>query len=256
MVTASINNAGVTRRGTFGRSSEYIYVVQVGAERSAGARRWLRLEPSADQEQVDDLLEPCDTKRRERSPGQPTESLLSDLRPQDARQCFIPSVSPTWETTMRASKVRMAACPSGRSATPASTAHGRSRHPSRNLITEHVVRLAVARRPNHDLLFEIRRAEETRRGFSKWSAIEPMAPWIVDDSTAPSFVPTDVAHRRLHDAGTAEVDCCNGYFWPYVPFPKSLCAVEDTIRFFVRTRSTLSSSTSSPVPADRPQSVD
>lgn len=35
MVTSSINNAGVSRQGTFGRAAEYIYIVQFGANKAA-----------------------------------------------------------------------------------------------------------------------------------------------------------------------------------------------------------------------------
>lgn len=239
MVTASINNAGVTRRGTFGRSSEYIYVVQVGASEV----RALPLAPD---------WNPVQTKNKSTIYWNRAIRNGENGRRVNRPNLFYPiyvrkthdgavfhSVGEPYLGDDHASVEGPDGCVSVWPIRD-SGEHGTWQVEAslmRSLITEHVVRLGEWR-DDRTTIYYLKSGERKKlaEGIFETVGYRADGSVIVDDSDyAPSFVPTDVWRIGSHDAGNSGSRLLQRILpGRTFPFPKSLYAVEDTIRFFVK----------------------
>ena len=238
MVTSSINNAGVTRTGTFGRAAEYVYVVQVGASEVVPLP-------------LGDEWNPVRTKNKAtirwnlllRS-GTQTERAVSQIR-------FYPLfVTDTPDGPVLHSvgepylgdDLAEVPCPEGTVAV----------WPIRSDGSEGVWQIA------RETLLDLHgdgfvqlgrwRGEDTTPYYLKSGEVKKVRDGtfpvvgrradgsvIVDASEYESrFVPTDVWRITSHDAGNSGSRLIDRFVpGRKFPFPKSLYAVEDAIRFFV-----------------------
>lgn len=238
MVTSSINGAGSTRTGTFNRSAEYIYFVQMG--KSAP----LPIVLSED-------WNPVGTKNKSdirwnllmRSGTQPFRSTHPNLfypvfvRKTTAGPVFHsvgePFYGDGWET-QKAPKGAFAVWPIRKDGR-----EGRwqiSTKALRGLIANGHARLGEWRE-NTTTVYYLKAGEKKKvvDGIFAVTGHRADGSVITDGSDyEPRFVPTDIWRITSHDAGNSGSRLLDAFIpGRKFPFPKSLYAVEDALRFFV-----------------------
>lgn len=238
MVTSSINNAGVSRRGTFGRAAEYIYIVQYGANKAAALPLSDEWNPVGRRSKYDLLWNPLirtgTNVLRSDSPNQfyPVFITIADNEP-----CFH-SVG----DTCRSNDWKQLEAPDGCQAVWPIRQNGQegnwqvSAESLRELIAEGSARLGRWR-GSDTTIYYLKRGERRKvaQGEFKVTGRRPDGSVITDSSDyAATFVPTDVWRIGSHDAGHHGSSILRALLVDRrFPFPKSLYAVEDALRFFV-----------------------
>ena len=238
MVTSSINNAGVTRTGTFGRAAEYVYVVQVGASEVVPLP-------------LGDEWNPVRTNNKAtirwnlllRS-GTQTERAVSQIRFYPLFVADTPDgpVLHSVGEPYLGDDLTEVPCPDGTVAVWPIRSDGSegvwqiARETLLDLHSEGFVQLGRWRgedtTPYYLKSGEVRKV---RDGTFPVVGRRADGSVIVDASEYESrFVPTDVWRITSHDAGNSGSRLIDRFVpGRKFPFPKSLYAVEDTLRFFV-----------------------
>ncbi|MEI6279091.1 MAG: DNA methyltransferase [Verrucomicrobiae bacterium] len=238
MVTSSINNAGVSRRGTFGRAAEYIFVVQCGASEAVPLPLGDEWNPVGRRSKYNLLWNPLirtgTNVLRSDSPNQfyPVFISIADDGP-----CFH-SVGEAY----RGDDWRKLDAPDGCHAVWPIRRNGQegnwqvSAESFRELIAEGSARLGRWR-DSDTTIYYLKRGERQKvaRGEFKVMGRRSDGSVITDDSDySATFVPTDVWRIGSHDAGHHGSSIIRALLLDRrFPFPKSLYAVEDALRFFV-----------------------
>jgi len=238
MVTSSINNAGVSRRGTFGRAAEYIYIVQCGENRAVALPLGEEWNPVGRKSKYNLLWNPLirtgTNVLRTDSPNQfyPVFIHVSDDKPR------FHSVG----DTCRGNDWKQLDVPDGCHAVWPIRQNGQegnwqvSAETLRELIAEGSARLGRWR-GSDTTIYYLKRGERRKvaLGEFKVTGRRPDGSVITDDSDySATFVPTDVWRIGSHDAGHHGSSILRALLVDRrFPFPKSLYAVEDAIRFFV-----------------------
>ncbi len=243
MVTSSISAAGVTRRGRFGRSSEYIFFVQLG--RSAVSPL-----PLAEE------WNPVGTKNKTKirwnlllRSGTNTARAVSEIRfypvfvADTPEGPFIDSVGEPFQ----GDDIASVQAPVGTSAVWPIRKDGTegvwqvSRETLSSLMTEGFVKLGEWRGPKTTIYYLKRgEANKVRNGTMPVVGHAADGSVITDASGyTPSFVPTDLWRIPAHDAGNSGSRLLASVLpGRKFPFPKSLYAIEDALRFFVAKKRT------------------
>ncbi len=238
MVTSSINNAGVSRRGTFGRAAEYIYVVQFGASDAAALPLGNEWNPVGRKSKYNLLWNPLirtgTNVRRADSPNQfyPVFIYIADDGP-----CFH-SVGEAY----RGDDWKQLDAPNGCHAVWPIRKNGQegnwqvSADSLRELIAEGSARLGRWR-DRDTTIYYLKRGERRKVALGEFKVTGHRSDGsvITDGSDySATFVPTDVWRIGSHDAGHHGSSILRALLVDRrFPFPKSLYAVEDTLRFFV-----------------------
>jgi adenine-specific DNA-methyltransferase len=237
MVTSSINNAGVSRRGTFGRAAEYIYVLQFGASEVMAQPLSEEWNPVGRKSKHDILWNPLirtgtDVLRSDSpnlfypifikatadgpvfdSVGDPFfEKDFSTLKPP-------PGCSAVWPIRKNGDEGRWQVSAAG----------------LRKLISEGFARLGRWR-GNNTTVYYLKQGEKQKvtRGTFKVSGTRSDGSVITEvGAYSATFIPTDVWRITSHDAGHHGSNVVTALLHRKFPFPKSLFAVEDALRFFV-----------------------
>lgn len=239
MVTSSISAGGVSRAGTFARSSEYIYFVQFGSSKPSP------LPLSAEWNAVN-------TKNKEdiywsRLLRAGTAALRSD-RPNQFYPIYLRLVdgSPVFDSVGEA---LIDADPDDRD-TPAGCVavwpirkdgeHGRwqtSPEGMRELISAGCARIGNWKGASTTIYY-LKRGERAKVENGVYPVTGRRADGsVITDSTEyeSTFVPTDIWRLTSHDAGNSGSRLLARLIpGRKFPFPKSLYAVEDALRFFVK----------------------
>ncbi len=237
MVTSSINNAGVSRRGTFGRAAEYIFVLQFGASEVRAL-------------QLSDEWNPVGRKSKHDILWNPLIRTGTDVLRADSPNLFYPiyiketngdavfdSVGDPFFGADLSSVPQKRGCyavwPIRRNGD-----EGRwqvSAEVLRGLIQQGFARLGKWRRDNTTIYY-LKRGERQKLqdGSFKVSGTRADGSVITDiGSYMATFIPTDVWRITSHDAGHHGSNVVTSLIQRKFPFPKSLYAVEDALRFFV-----------------------
>lgn len=238
MVTSSINAAGVTRKGTFGRSSEYLYFVQLGeskptplplgnewndvATKNKTKIRWnLLMRSGTSARRIDSPNQFYPVFIRNTADGPIFESVGDSLiegppeRFEDEHRAVI------WPIRQDGSEGRWQISPAG----------------LREAIALGYAKLG-AWRGCETTVYYLKRGEKNKveTGIYPVTGRAHDGSVIVDtDGYRMSFIPTDIWRIPSHDAGNSGsrlvAQLLPGQSFP---FPKSLYAVEDALRFFVK----------------------
>jgi adenine-specific DNA-methyltransferase len=238
MVTSSINNAGVTRTGTFGRAAEYVYVVQLGASEVVPLP-------------LGDEWNPVRTKNKAtirwnlllRS-GTQTERAVSQIRFYPLFVADTPDgpVLHSVGEPFLGDDLTEVPCPEGTVAVWPIRSDGSegvwqvARETLLDLHREGFVQLGRWRGEDTTPYYlKSGEVKKVRDGTFPVVGRRADGSVIVDASDYESrFVPTDVWRITSHDAGNSGSRLIDRFVpGRKFPFPKSLYAVEDAIRFFV-----------------------
>ena len=238
MVTSSINNAGVSRRGTFGRAAEYIYVVQFGASDASALPLGEEWNPVGRKSKYSLLWNPLirtgTNVRRTDSPNQfyPVFICISDDGPrfhsigeayfgEDWKQLGAPKgCHVVWPIRKNGQEGNWQV----------------SAKSLRELIAEGSARLGRWRE-SETTIYYLKRGERRKVALGEFKVTGKRSDGsIITDHTdySATFVPTDVWRIGSHDAGHHGSSVLRALLVDRrFPFPKSLYAVEDALRFFV-----------------------
>jgi adenine-specific DNA-methyltransferase len=239
MVTSSINNAGVSRRGTFGRAAEYIFVVQFGVNAVAALPLGEEWNPVGRKSKYDLLWNPLirtgTNVRRADSPNQfyPVFIYLADdgLRFHSVGNTY---TGHDWKE-LNAPRNCFAVWPIRQNGQEGNWQV--SAESLRELIKEGSARLGRWRE-NQTTIYYLKRGERRKvaQGEFKITGHRPDGSVITDGSDySATFAPTDVWRISSHDAGHHGSSIIRAMLVERrFPFPKSLYAVEDALRFFVK----------------------
>lgn len=239
MVTSSINAAGVTRKGTFGRSSEYIYFVQIGDSKP---------HPLPLSGEWNDVK----TKNKTNIRWNMLIRSGTNARRSDSKNQFYPVFirktvdGPVFDSVGEpyyGDDYNTVTPPPGTSAVWPIRRDGTEGNWQISRVNlENAIEKGYAKigrwRESETTLYYLKKGEQTKveNGTFPISGRGVDGSVIVDtDGYQMSFVPTDMWRISSHDAGNSGSRLVarllpNQSF----PFPKSLYAVEDTIRFFVK----------------------
>lgn len=241
MVTASINAAGSTRSGTFNRSAEYIYFVQVGSSapmplvldgewnpvgtKNKSDIRWNLLMRSGTQPfrtTHPNLFYPVFIRNTDEGPvfhsvGEPHYGLgWEEVPAPDGCVAVWPIRKDGQEGRWQISPVAL-----------------------RALIQEGSARLGLWK-GDRTTPYYLKSGERNKISEGLFPVVGHRADGsIVTDSSGYSarFVPTDIWRLTSHDAGNSGSRLISALMPDRkFPFPKALYAVEDTIRFFVKSK--------------------
>lgn len=238
MVSSSISAAGVTRRRRFGRSSEYIFFVQLGDS---------AVSPVA----LPEDWNPVRTKNKAKirwnlllRSGTNTARDVSQIRfyPIFVKNSSDGPVIHSVGSPFVGEDIHSVICPDGTSAVWPIRKDGSegvwqvSRETLCGLMAEGFVKLGKWR-GGETTVYYLKRGEANKVRNGTIPVIDHAADGsIVTDSTGyqPSFVPTDLWRISTHDAGNNGSRLLSALLpGRKFPFPKSLYAVEDALRFFV-----------------------
>lgn len=239
MVTSSINNAGVSRKGTFGRAAEYIFIVQFGTNEVQPLALGDEWNPVGRKSKHDLLWNPLirtgtDTLRTD-SPNQfypvyvastPEGPVFHSVG--DAYFGNSPTELPVPEGCCAVWPIRR------------DGQEGRwqvSAQNLRDLIAEGSARLGRWR-GSDTTVYYLKRGERKKvaDGVFTVTGKRPDGSVVTDASQyTATFTPTDVWRITAHDAGHHGSSIIRALLaGRKFPFPKSLYAVEDVLRFFVK----------------------
>lgn len=239
MVTSSINNAGVTRTGTFGRAAEYIFVVQFGESEVSPL-----VLPSEE-------WNPVHTKNKSKirwnlllRSGTNTARSVSKIRfyPLFVRDTPAGPVLHSVGEPHTGTDYRSVPSPDGTVAVWPIRQDGSegvwqiSRETLLALADEGFVQLGKWRGEQTTVYYlKAGEAAKVRDGVVEVTGRRSDGSVITDSSAyTPAFVPTDVWRITAHDAGNSGSRLLSSMLpGRRFPFPKSLYAVEDVLRFFV-----------------------
>jgi adenine-specific DNA-methyltransferase len=237
IVTSSINNAGVSRKGTFGRAAEFIYVLQFGSSKvhaQALSEEW---NPVGRKSKHDILWNPLirtgtDVLRSD----SPNQFYPIFVRCKDGEPVFDSVGEPFYGNDLSTVVV-----PDGCSAVwpiRRNREEGRWQVGAvglRLLIEDGFARLGKWRGKDTTVYY-LKKGEKQKiqDGSFKVTGRRPDGSVITDvgDYSA-TFIPTDVWRITSHDAGHHGSNMVTSLIGRKFPFPKSLYAVEDVLRFFV-----------------------
>ena len=238
MVTSSINAAGATRRGTFARSAEYIYFVQFGTSRPSA----LVLGPEWNAVQTKNKTDLYWSRL--------IRSGADSLRSDSPNQFYPVFISETPEGTVFSGvgdayygdDLDAVRPPNGSVAVwpiRKDGSQGRWRISAqmlRGLISQGHARVGGWRGADTTIYY-LKQGESKKvtEGIFKVCGTRPDGSVITDASDYEvRFIPTDVWRLTGHDAGNSGTRLI-GNLMPgrKFPFPKSLYAVEDALRFFL-----------------------
>ena len=236
-VTSSINNAGVSRRGTFGRAAEYIYILQFGASEVLPQSLSDEWNPVGRKSKHDILWNPLirtgtDVLRSD-SPNLFYPIFIKDT---DNGPIFDSVGEPFFEKDFSALKP-----PPGCAAIWPSRRNGDegrwqvSASGLRTLISEGFARLGRWRGKDTTVYY-LKQGERQKvmRGAFKVSGARSDGSVVTEvGAYSATFIPTDVWRITSHDAGHHGSNVVTALLHRKFPFPKSLYAVEDALRFFV-----------------------
>lgn len=238
MVTSSINSAGATRKGTFARSAEYIYFVQFGTShplalplsaewndvrtKNKSDLYWSRLIRSgADSAREDSPNQFYPVFIREGKDGPEFVGVGEPFRGEDVSDAVVPNGAlAVWPRRRDGSEGRWRI----------------SRVMLEGLIAKGHARLGKWREEETTIYYlkqgESKKVEE---GIFPVTGRRSDGSVITDSSDYVSrFVPTDIWRITSHDAGNSGSRLVSRLIpGRAFPFPKSLYAVEDALRFFI-----------------------
>lgn len=237
MVTSAITG-GATRKGTFGRSAEYLYFVQQGASRPVALELGEEWNPVKTENKKDiywsrAIRAGTDVLRVHRPNNfYPVFARLADGDPVFA------SVGDPFFGQDRSTVSVPAGCvaiwPMRKDGT-----EGRwqmSADLMRDLIASGHARLG-AWRADSTTIYYLKQGERRKAVDGTFEVVgkRPDGSIVTDGAAySPRFVPTDIWRIPSHDAGNSGSRLISKFIpGRKFPFPKSLYAVEDTLRFFV-----------------------
>lgn len=241
MVTSSINNAGASRAGTFGRSAEYIFFVRFGRS-------------SAQALPLGDEWNPVGRKSKHDLLWNPLIRTGTNVLRSDSPKQFYPIFVREGEGGPEVAAVGEAfygldrddvEVPEGCYAVWPVRSSGDegnwqiSSDNLRKLLVEGYVRLGRWRRADTTVYY-LKRGERLKleRGLFQVTGTRSDGSVITEagDYSA-TFIPTDVWRIKAHDAGHHGSSVIRALLGGRkFPFPKSLYAVEDALRFFVASK--------------------
>ncbi|PLC10655.1 DNA methyltransferase [Kocuria flava] len=239
MVTSSINNAGVSRRGTFGRAAEYIFIVQFGTNEVHPLALGDEWNPVGRRSKHDLLWNPLIRTG--------TDTLRSDS-PNQFYPVYVASTpeGPIFHSVGEAyfgSSPSEVPSPDGCCAIWPIRRDGKegrwqvSAQNLRELIAEGSARLGRWRDADTTVYY-LKRGERKKvaDGVFTVTGRRPDGSVVTDASQyTATFIPTDVWRITAHDAGHHGSSIIRALLsGRKFPFPKSLYAVEDVLRFFVK----------------------
>ena len=239
MVTSAINFAGSSRQGAFGRSAEYLFFVSYGAASPAPLPLGKEWNPVARQSKYDlrwaDLPRAGDDGRRSARPNMFYPIFASD-GPEGPvfRGVGDPYLGEDYRSAVTPPEGAVAIWPIRRDGSEGrwNVAHTTLR----TLIGAGFAKLGVWR-DSETWVGYLKSGEITKIKAGNFPIIGHRADGsvITDNSSyVPTFVPTDIWRITSHDAGNSGSHLLRRLLpGRHFPFPKSLYAVEDTIRFFV-----------------------
>jgi len=238
MVTASINNAGATRIGRFGRSAEYIFIVQFGSSAVSAvplAAEWNPVRTSNKNKIRWNMLLRSGTN---------TARSVSQIRfypifvADSAAGPIIHSVG----APHVGDDFRSIECPAGTEAIWPMRADGSegiwqiARETLISLMAEGFVQLGQWR-GSSTTPYYLKSGEATKVRDGRFPVISRRADGSVVTDAADyqaAFIPTDIWRITAHDAGNSGSRPLASLIpGRKFPFPKSLYAVEDVLRFFI-----------------------
>ena len=241
MVTSSINNAGASRAGTFGRAAEYIYFLRFGESRAIPLPLSEEWNPVGRKSKHDLLWNPLirtgTNTLRSDSPNQfyPVFASLGDNGP------VFHSVGESYF----GSDYSEVAAPEGTVAIWPIRSNGAegnwqiSAPNLRHLIAEGHARLGRWR-GNQTTLYYLKRGERAKIESGQFPVSGRRSDGsVITDSNGyeATFIPTDVWRIKAHDAGHHGSSIIRALIPAHqFTFPKSLYAVEDALRFFVKNK--------------------
>ena len=238
MVSSSINSAGATRKGSFARAAEYLYFVQLGSSKPAplvleaewNAVKtdnkkdiyWSRLIRSgADSARSDSVNQFYPVFVRDTAAGPAFVDVGEPYFGQDRTEVEAPSESTAvWPIRRDGSE--------GRWRVSATVLRG--------LLARGHARLGKWR-DGETTVYYLKQGESTKVTEGDFQVVGHRADGsvITDGSSYESrFIPTDIWRITSHDAGNSGSRLISKFIpGRRFPFPKSLYAVEDCLRFFV-----------------------
>lgn len=239
MVTSNILGGGVARQGTFGRSSEYIYFVQFGKSRPQALPLHEEWNPVGTQNKAGiywaRLIRSGTNARRQDRPNLFYPIFLSG----NASGATFHSVGESFTGT----DISLHPAPDGTTAVWPLRADGSEGNWQ---ISPAGFREAVEKgyakvgrwRGSDTTIYYLKRGERRKVETGVYQLVGRAADGsvVVDDSNYEmTFVPSDMWKITAHDAGNSGSRLLNQVMPNRkFPFPKSLYAVEDALRFFVK----------------------
>ena len=239
MVTSSINSAGATRRGTFGRAAEYLYFVQFGASKPDPLKLGEEWNPVKTNNKKDiywsRLIRSGADSARVDSPNQFYPVFVRNTAEGPVFESVGAASIGTMRTVVKSPVGCVAVWPIRRDGS-----EGRWRVSAailRELIATGHARLG-GWREGGTTIYYLKQGERQKvnKGVFRIDGHRPDGSVITDASSyETSFVPTDIWRITSHDAGNSGSRLLDKFIpGRKFPFPKSLYAIEDAIRFFVK----------------------
>jgi adenine-specific DNA-methyltransferase len=237
IVTSSINNAGVSRKGTFGRAAEYLYILQFGLSEVRA-------------QVLDDEWNPVGRKSKHDILWNPLIRTGTDVLRSDSPNLFYPifvrrndqdAVFDSVGEPFFGADLSVVIPPKECSII---WPIRRNEEEGRWQVGAAGLRLLIANgharlgrwRGGDTTVYYLKRGERQKvlDGTYKVVGARPDGSVMTDVGTyAATFIPTDIWRINSHDAGHFGSNLVTSLIGRKFPFPKSLYAVEDALRFFV-----------------------